>query len=183
MNLRRDALAAAARLVAFVEDECRGQRPTAVVGTVGAIEATPGAMNVVPGEATVWIDLRSTSRPERDAVRDAVLDAARGLARERTLRVAIETIMEDDPVPLDPEVCALLERCCAARGVPYRVMDSGAGHDAMKMARIARAGLLFVPSREGVSHNPREWTALADIAAGAQILLEAALAAPGGTHG
>ena len=54
-------------------------------------------------------------------------------------------------------------------------MESGAGHDAMKMARIARAGLLFVPSREGVSHNPREWTALPDIAAGAQILLDAAL--------
>ncbi len=162
---------------------------------MGAIEAKPGAVNVVPGEATLWIDLRSTSRPERDTVRDAVLDAARRLAGDRMLRVAIETIMEDDPVPLDPEVSALLEWCCTARGVPYRVMDSGAGHDAMKMARIARAGLLFVPSREGVSHNPREWTALPDIAAGTQILLEAVhalaaptvaapgvLAAPGGTH-
>lgn len=181
MHLRRDALAAAARLIARVEDVCRAPRAAPVVGTVGAIEARPGAMNVVPGEATLWVDLRSTSRPERDAVRDAVIDAARRLAGERLLQLAIDTVMEDDPVPLDPAVCQLLERLCAERGVAYRVMDSGAGHDAMKMARIARAGLLFVPSREGASHNPREWTALGDIAAGAQVLLEAALAlaAPG----
>ncbi|HEY7678006.1 MAG TPA: Zn-dependent hydrolase [Candidatus Methylomirabilis sp.] len=180
MHLRRDALAAAARLVVAVEDACRAPRAVPVVGTVGALEARPGAMNVVPGEAALWIDLRSTSRPERDAVRDALMDAARQIAGERLLRLAVDTVMEDDPVPLDPGVCALLERLCVRRGVAYRLMDSGAGHDAMKMARIARSGLLFVPSREGVSHNPREWTALTDIAAGAQILLEAAvsLAAP-----
>ncbi len=181
MHLRRDALAAAARLVAVVEDVCRAPRPTPVVGTVGAIEARPGAMNVVPGEAVLWIDLRSTSRPDRDAVRDAVTDAARRLAGERLLRLQVETVMEDDPMALDPALCARLEGLCARRGVAYRVMESGAGHDAMKMARIARAGMLFVPSREGVSHNPREWTALPDIVAGAQILLDAALAlaAPG----
>jgi hydantoinase/carbamoylase family amidase len=175
MHLRRDALAAAARLVAAVEDACRAPRATPVVGTVGIIEVKPGAINVVPGEAALWIDLRGTSRSERDAARDVVKDVARRLAGERLLRVAIETLMEEDPVPLDPELCARLEALCARRGVACRPMESGAGHDAMKMARIARAGLLFVPSREGVSHNPREWTALPDIAAGSQILLDAAL--------
>jgi allantoate deiminase/N-carbamoyl-L-amino-acid hydrolase len=184
MHLRRDALAAAARLVSVVEDLCRAPRATPVVGTVGAIEAAPGAVNVVPGQATLWIDLRSTSRPERDVVRDAVLETARRLAGERLLRLAVQPLMEDDPVALDPSLGARLEALCARRGVACRVMDSGAGHDAMKMARIARSGLLFVPSHEGVSHNPREWTALPDIAAGTQILLDAArcLAAPDAGH-
>ena len=181
MHLRRDALAGAARLTVVVEDACRAPRTTPVVGTVGALDVRPGAINVVPGEATLWIDLRSTSRPDRDAVRDVVIDAARRLAGERLLGLAIDTLMEDDPVPLDPKVCALLERLCLERGIAHRVMDSGAGHDAMKMACIARAGLLFVPSREGASHNLREWTAPTDIAVGAQLLLDAALAlaAPG----
>jgi hydantoinase/carbamoylase family amidase len=181
MHLRRDALAAAARLVTAIEDLCRAPRAVPVVGTVGVIEVKPGAINVVPGEATLWIDLRGTSRPDRDAVRDAVVDAARRLAGERLLRLDLETVMEADPVPMDPELGALLERICAARKLRARAMDSGAGHDAMLMARIARAGMLFVPSSEGTSHNPAEWTAMGDIAAGAQVLMDAtvALAAPG----
>ena len=167
----------------MVEDLCRAPRAIPVVGTVGVIEAKPGAINVVPGEATLWIDLRGTSRPDRDAVRDAVTDAARRLAGDRRLCLDLETVMEADPVPMDAEVCALLERICLTRGLRSRAMDSGAGHDAMLMARIARTGMLFVPSSEGVSHNPAEWTAIADIATGAQVLLEAALAlaAPGRT--
>ena len=175
MRLRRDALVAAARLVTFVEDICVVDRAVPVVGTVGVIEAKPGAMNVIPGEASVWIDLRSTSERERTACRDAVLAEAKRLATARDLLVSTETLMDDPPVALDPDVCRLLVSVSAGRGIDYLLMDSGAGHDAMQMAAIARAGLIFVPSREGISHNPREWTSPSEIALGAQVLLEATL--------
>lgn len=175
MHLRRDALATAARLVVFIEDLCTTPRSAPVVGTVGAVDVRPGAMNVVPGEATLWIDLRSTSLETRSACRDAVLREAERLAHDRGLTVTADVLMEDAPVAMDPDVVRLLAEVCAARGVDYLEMDSGAGHDAMQMARLARAGMLFVPSREGISHNPREWTTPEDIALGAQMLLEAAL--------
>jgi len=175
MHLRRDALAAAARLVAFVEDICVAERSVPVVGTVGVIEARPGAMNVVPGEAIIWIDLRSTSLEARTACRDAVLAEAERLARARGLELLADTLMEDPSVAMDPEVRGLLAGISAEHGIDYLAMDSGAGHDAMQMTHIARAGLLFVPSREGISHNAREWTSLPEIALGAQVLLEATL--------
>jgi N-carbamoyl-L-amino-acid hydrolase len=175
MHLRRDALVAAAHLITFVEATCRAERTVPVVGTVGVIEARPGAMNVVPGEASVWVDLRSISAPARTECRDRVIRYARDLATERQLGAEIETVMEDPPVDMDPEVAALLARISDERRIDYMMMDSGAGHDAMQMASIARAGLLFVPSREGISHNPREWTSMAEIVLGAEVLLEATL--------
>jgi N-carbamoyl-L-amino-acid hydrolase len=175
MNLRRDALAAAAHLIVFLEATCRAERPVPVVGTVGVVEARPGAMNVVPGEATLWVDLRSTGEAARTECRDLVLEEARRLAAERQLELGIEPLMEDPPVALDPGLADLLARIAEERGIDYRRMDSGAGHDAMQIARVARSGLLFVPSREGISHNPREWTSLPEIVLGAEVLLEATL--------
>lgn len=175
MPLRRDALVAAARLVAHVEDVCSAPRAIPVVGTVGVIDAKPGAMNVIPGEATIWIDLRSTSLAERTACRDAVLAEARRLAEARALTIDIQTLMEDSPVPMDGDITALLDRVATERGVDHLVMDSGAGHDAMQIAHIAKAGMLFIPCREGISHNAREWTSTEDIALGTELLLDAVL--------
>jgi hydantoinase/carbamoylase family amidase len=175
MHLRRDALVAAARLTVYLEDLCVAGRPVPVVGTVGVFEARPGAMNVVPGEATVWIDLRSTSARERTVCRDALLAEARRLATARGLALSVETLMEDPPVTMDPDVSRLLASISEEQGVDCLRMDSGAGHDAMQMAAIAKAGLLFVPSREGISHNAHEWTSLSEITLGTQVLLDAAL--------
>jgi N-carbamoyl-L-amino-acid hydrolase len=180
MHLRRDALAGAARLVAAVEDVCAAPRATPVVGTVGVIDAKPGAMNVIPGEATLWIDLRSTSLADRTACRDAVLAEARRLAEARGLQLEVTTLMEDAPVPMAAEVTELLAGVCAEQAIDHLVMDSGAGHDAMQMAAIARAGMLFIPCREGISHNPREWTSTEEIALGAEVLLQATLRLAGG---
>ena len=173
MDLRRDALAAAARLVTFVEDTCRAAGPVPVVGTVGILDVRPGAINVIPGEATLWVDLRSTSLEARTAKRDLVIERSRALAAERELVCSVDTLMDDPPVQLDAGTTDVLAAVCAEQGVAWRRMDSGAGHDAMQMAAIARSGMVFVPSQEGISHNLREWTSLPEIAAGAQVLLEA----------
>jgi beta-ureidopropionase / N-carbamoyl-L-amino-acid hydrolase len=173
MDLRKDALAAAAHLVTYVEEVCRAPGPVPVVGTVGMLDVRPGSINVIPGEATLWIDLRSIGLEARTTRRDAVVARARALAAERGLTCSIDTLMDDPPVVLDSGTTEVLADVCAAQRLAWRLMDSGAGHDAMQMAAITRAGMLFVPSDEGISHNPREWTSLPDIVAGAQVLLEA----------
>ena len=173
MDLRKDALAAAAHLVTYVEEVCRAPGPVPVVGTVGMLDVRPGAINVIPGEATLWIDLRSIGLEARTARRDVVVARARALAAERGLTCSIDTLMDDPPVVLDSDTTEVLADVCAAQRLAWRLMDSGAGHDAMQMAAITRAGMLFVPSDEGISHNPRESTSLPDIVAGAQVLLEA----------
>ena len=81
-------------------------------------------------------------------------------------------IREEDPVPLDPRLLRVSRRLCDEKGIDYEIMPSGAGHDAMQMAKIAPAGMIFVPSRRGISHNPLEWTDPADITLGAQLLME-----------
>ncbi|MCI0583869.1 MAG: hydantoinase/carbamoylase family amidase, partial [Chloroflexi bacterium] len=185
MDLRKDALVAAAHLVTFVEEVCRAPGPVPVVGTVGMLDVRPSAINVIPGEATLWIDLRSIGLEARTSRRDAVVARARALAAERGLACLIDTLMDDPPVVLDAGTTEVLADVCAAQRLAWRLMDSGAGHDAMQMAAIARAGMLFVPSDEGISHNAREWTSLPDIVAGTQVLLEATvrLATQGGMAG
>jgi N-carbamoyl-L-amino-acid hydrolase len=84
----------------------------------------------------------------------------------------VDTLASDTPVPMDPAVVAAIEAACRRLGVPYQRMPSGAGHDAMNMARIAPAGMIFIPCRGGVSHNPDEYAAPADIVRGIDVLTE-----------
>ncbi|MFQ5914372.1 MAG: M20 family metallo-hydrolase [Nitrospinota bacterium] len=172
MNLRRDALVAAAHLTGYIEDLCRETDPP-VVGTVGVLKIHPGAMNVIPGTAEMGIDIRSTSGPAKEAVAEKVEKRAREIAEERELGVEIELLGRGVPAVMGPEMVRLLEDVCRSEGHPYRLLPCGAGHDAMQIARIAETGLVLIPCREGISHNPAEWTELGDIVWGAEVVLEA----------
>lgn len=175
MEMRRDALVAAAQLIEFVERICRRHSSMAkgrVVGTVGAMKIEPGVINAVPGRVELSVDVRGTSAIWKNRVARMVKAQARAIGRERALRVEVLTIREEDPVPLDPRVLRVTRELCDAKGVDYEIMPSGAGHDAMQMAKITAAGMIFVPSRRGISHNPLEWTSPADIGLGAQLLME-----------
>jgi hydantoinase/carbamoylase family amidase len=174
MALRQDALVGAAELIRFVEAACREMADPPVVGTVGTIRVEPGAVNVVPGLAVLGVDIRSTSAAAKAAVAARVEAEARRIGAARTLEVRITKTMDEAPVPLHPDLVALFEHLCRRDGIPYLLMDSGAGHDAMKMAAATRAGLILIPSRRGISHNPAEWTDLDDVARGADLLLQAA---------
>lgn len=174
MDLRRDALVAASELVLAVEDVCRHQIQ-GVVGTVGMMNVKPNAMNVVPGTVEMGVDVRSiSSRAKKDAAQ-SVMNRAREIADRRGLDVDITVLREEEPVALDQNMISLLEEVCSSMGIPYEVMTSGAGHDAMNMAKITKTGMIFVPSYLGLSHNPDEWTDLNDIELGANCLLQAAL--------
>ncbi|MEE8110003.1 MAG: M20 family metallo-hydrolase [bacterium] len=172
MNLRRDALVAAAHLTTFVETLCRETDPP-VVGTVGVLKIQPGAMNVIPGTAEMGIDIRSTSGPAKETVADQVEKRAREIAQERDLDVEIDLLGRGVPVEMGPEMVRLLEDVCRSEGHPYRLLPCGAGHDAMQVARITEAGLVLIPCREGISHNPAEWAELENVIRGAEVVLEA----------
>ena len=175
MEMRRDALVAASELIVAVEKVCRRYsrvKQGRVVGTVGAMKIEPGVINAIPGRAELSVDIRSISAEAKKRVVRLVQVQIREIARRRNIGAEILPLREEEPVPLDQRLVRLLKECCEDRNIPYEVMPSGAGHDAMQMAKIAAAGMLFIPSRRGISHSPLEWSEPGDICLGAQLLLD-----------
>ena len=175
MEMRKDALVAAAQLIEYVEKICRkfsSMEKGRVVGTVGAMKIEPGVINAVPGRAELSIDIRSTSAPAKDKVARLVKQRGAAIARDRAIAIEVLNIRAEDPVPLDKRLLRVTRQLCDEKAIDYEIMPSGAGHDAMQMAKITPAGMIFIPSRRGISHNPLEWTDPDDIALGAQLLME-----------
>ena len=175
MDMRKDALVASAQLIEYVEKVCRKYASIEkgrVVGTVGALTIEPGVINAVPGRAELSVDIRSTSAQAKARVARMVKAQARAIGQKRGIGVEVLTIRDESPVPLDKRLLQITRNICDEYAVDYEIMPSGAGHDAMQMAKITPAAMIFVPSKRGISHNPLEWTAPEDIALGAQLLME-----------
>jgi allantoate deiminase len=167
MRLRRDALACASEWIAVVEREAFATED--LVATVGRVEVTPGAGNVVPGLATVSLDVRHPSDPVRQAAVDRLLGCANQIAARRGLSMSSTILLDQPAVDLDERLIARLTAAVERCGFPVHKMNSGAGHDAMVMARRMPAAMLFLRSPGGISHHPEESVLLEDV--------EAALAA------
>jgi len=175
MEMRKDALVASAQFIEYVEKVCRRFSAMAkgrVVGTVGTMKIEPGVINAVPGRAELAVDIRSTSAKSKNLVTRLVQRKAQAIARKRGLKVEVLTIREENPVPLDKHLLRVTQSICDRKQIVYEIMPSGAGHDAMQMAKITRAGMIFIPSQRGISHNPLEWSDPDDIGLGTQLLME-----------
>jgi N-carbamoyl-L-amino-acid hydrolase len=175
MEMRKDALVASAELIEYVEKVCRkfsSMNRGRVVGTVGAMKIDPGVINAVPGKAELSVDIRGITAQAKDKVARMVKSEAGRIARARSIQVEILPIRDEEPVPLDKRLLQVTKEICAEKGILYEIMPSGAGHDAMQMAKITRAAMIFVPSKRGISHNPLEWTDPEDICLGGQLLME-----------
>jgi allantoate deiminase len=172
MDLRSDSGLTAAEIMVELERLVRGTGETAV-GTVGRVELHPGALNVIPGRAEVGLDVRDVDESRVDEILDGIVAFARGRAEERGQRITYREHLRTTPVGMAREVVAALEDACGRTGVSCRKMVSGAGHDAMMVARRVPAGMLFVPSREGISHSPEEFTEPLYLARAVTVLLEA----------
>jgi allantoate deiminase len=168
MPLRRDALAAAAECVLAVE-RIAVELP-GIVGTVGRIEALPGAMNVIPGKVRFSLDVRAPTDERRHAAVSAMLAACEGIVKRRNVAFSVSPLWEAKTALCDPELQRQFAAAIAAEGGRVHHLPSGAGHDGMAIVAIAPIGMLFVRCAGGISHNPAEAVALADIAAGARVL-------------
>ena len=174
MNLRKDALLGAARLIDRVEAIARSHAPLAV-GTVGMIEIFPNSRNVVPGEVRFSVDLRHPATVVLDAMEQSFGQALRDICDMLGLEGTLNKIWDNPPVHFDAGCIAAVRRAAAASRFTTRAMVSGAAHDAANIARIAPAAMIFVPCEGGISHNEAEFTSKEQCAAGAQVLLHAVL--------
>jgi ureidoglycolate amidohydrolase len=170
MGLRRDALAGAAEAMVALERAARESSSGTTVATVGVLRLRPGAINVVPGEVELDVDVRDSDLAAREAVVESIVEAARAIVDRRGLQLEVTPIVEDVPVACDGRIVAAAEEACRELHLPHRRMTSGAYHDAMIMGRRIPIGMIFVPSMGGVSHHPDEFTASADLDRGVRVL-------------
>ena len=178
MPQRRDALVAAADLILAV-NEVANTMPGRQVATVGRIEAVPGAPNVVPGVVRATIEIRDLEMDKISLIFSEIERRARAIETAREVTIALEPFYESLAAPTDPRFRDMVEASAAALGYSHTRMPSGAGHDAQSMAELGPVGMIFVPSRDGISHSPDEYTAPDDITRGANVLLGSVLALDG----
>jgi len=171
MTMRRDAGHASARVITFLRERAMASN-TPTVATVGCMEFQPNAINVIPSKVIFTVDLRD---PDEDRLREEEAALARfleSLSAEEQVAISVQRLARFEPVKFDERIVATIETAARARALPCRRMTSGAGHDAQMIARIAPSAMIFVPSKGGISHNPREFTENDDLVAGADILLD-----------
>ena len=170
MDARRDALTGAAELILAVERLARESRSDSTVGTVGVIDARPGAINVIPGEVTLQVDIRDHDVDARTTVVDAFTSSVHQMATRRGLEYDIRTITRDDPATCADVVVDAARAACHELEVEYMEIVSGAYHDAMVLGAAIPIGMIFVPSRGGISHSPLEYTAPEELERGVAVL-------------
>lgn len=173
METRKDALAAAAQLVISVEQAARERRCR--VATVGQLTVAPNAVNVIPGNVTLTIELRDLDAEKISAALGHVRQQAEAIASRYRVRIEFTEHEPIQPVPCSPVVQNAIRQACIGLGVEFQSMPSGAGHDAQIMAKLGPMGMIFVPSKEGISHSPHEFTSPEDCALGTQVLLDTIL--------
>ena len=173
MPRRHDALLGAARVVEAVNANAR-RYPTAV-GTVGILEVKPGSPNVIPGEVFLTLDLRDPEASVLDRLEKEIAAEADKIAGELGLTVALKTISAEPAVRFDADCIAAVRAAAAVSGYSSRDMISRAGHDAAFVSRVAPSSMIFVPCKDGISHNEAEYSSKEQCAAGAQVLLQAVL--------
>ena len=172
MAIRRDALVTAGRFIAAVHEEALA-RPGRQVATVGRIEARPGAANVIPGEVELSLEIRDLRMETIEALYRRFRELGREIAARNGTTMRFEPYYLSRAAPCDPGYVDVVESAAEGLGFSTLRMPSGAGHDAQSIARLAPIGMIFVPSRDGISHSPREFTSFADIVNGTGVLAEA----------
>lgn len=178
MELRKDALIGASRLVLEVNRIAR-TFPDTARGTVGFLQVKPNSRNVIPGEVRTTVDFRNAKASTLDAMCEDLKRAAKLIEAECRVSIELRENVYFKPCEFDPALVGHVRAAAAALGHSHRDIVSGAGHDAVSIARIAPAAMVFVPCEGGISHNEIENATPADLAAGCDVLLHAALKAAG----
>jgi hydantoinase/carbamoylase family amidase len=169
MDARHDAMTGAAEAVLAVETLAREQ---GVVATVGSLDVSPGAVNVVPGRVRFTVDLRAAADEQRAAALTALHERMQAIAQSRGLRMAVEILHENAASPCSPTLSDVLAEAVDRAGYRVHRLMSGAGHDAMAMADLCDSAMLFVRCAGGISHNPAEQVSARDVAVATTVLCD-----------
>jgi beta-ureidopropionase / N-carbamoyl-L-amino-acid hydrolase len=180
MDQRRDAMLAAAKFAVAVNEAVRSV-PGRTVATIGRMTVAPNTTNVIPGQVVLTVDLRDLDATKVDHFTGRFEQLGREIGEATGTTFAFTRTVDSLPAISDPRVMSWVDGAAASLGLTRQRMPSGAGHDAQEIARIAPMGMIFVPSIGGISHSPREFTKAEDIAHGADVLLNAVVAADGPT--
>ena len=171
MDLRKDPFAAAAEIILEIE-RVANTIGKETVGTVGEVYVKPNAINVIPGQVILGIDIRDVTSERKDAAVEQVLSFVDAVAKRRNVTTNLEIIARQEPEKTNKNIVSLITKTCEKLDIPAMNITSGAYHDALNMARITDIGMIFVPSINGISHAPEEFTPFDDIYRGAQVLSE-----------
>jgi beta-ureidopropionase / N-carbamoyl-L-amino-acid hydrolase len=174
MNNRQDALLAAAKFIEAV-NRVVTSIPGRQVGTVGRIQALPGAPNVIPGKVVLSLELRDLDAAKIQMLFQQIRTEAGQIAQASKVTFDFKEINVNIPAPTDARIRSLIDQSAKELGLSTKQMPSGAGHDAQDMARLAPVGMIFIPSIGGISHSPKEFSRPQDITNGANVLLHALL--------
>ncbi|MCD8082988.1 MAG: Zn-dependent hydrolase [Clostridiales bacterium] len=170
-NMRIDAGLAAAKVNVFMRKRCDNSGGKTVC-TIGSIVFEPNAINVIPSKAVFTVDMRNPIEEKLQEEEKALANYLAELQKTDHVKISTERLARFEPVQFDEKICQLVEAKAEARGLSHRRMTSGAGQDAQMIARICPTAMIFVPSVNGISHNPAEFTKEDDILAGANVFLD-----------
>jgi N-carbamoyl-L-amino-acid hydrolase len=175
MDKRRDALMAAAKYVQLVNRVVTSE-PGRQVGTVGRIQAFPGAPNVIPGQVQTTLEIRDLDKAKIVRLASKVMEEARKIGAENGTTFTFKETYLSEPAIMDAGVQKVIENSAKSLNLTTKYLPSGAGHDAQYMAQICPTGMIFCPSVDGISHSPKEFTKPQDVVNGANVLLQTIMA-------
>jgi beta-ureidopropionase / N-carbamoyl-L-amino-acid hydrolase len=174
MHMRQDALVAAAQIVLAVQ-EIAQQMPSQPVATVGYLTVSPNAVNIVPGQVELTVDMRDLSQDCLNQMRMQLKQAVEAIATATHTHIQITPLLNVEPTPAMPPIQDTIELVCRELGLSYCHLPSRAGHDALEVGRATDMGMIFVPSQSGVSHSEAEYTSPQQCIQGANVLLHTLL--------
>lgn len=178
MNMRKDPLAAAAEVMLVIERQAARQEIS--VGTVGKLQVFPGGVNIIPGRVEFTLDLRDVDIQVRDQVEQAIMAEAEAICAKRGVKLQVELLQRINPAVCSEEIRAAIQAACEAEGLETITLPSGAGHDCMQLTELCPVGMIFARSKDGISHNPAEYTSKEDCGNGAQVLYRTVLSLASG---
>ncbi|MBI2756243.1 MAG: Zn-dependent hydrolase [Chloroflexi bacterium] len=175
MDVRADALVAAADVVVAAEGLATDPRHRGTRATVGRLDVYPNSITTIPGRVTLTVDVRDVDSDRQRAAAAEITQIAAHICQRRGVRLEAEVIADTSPAVLPMWLREITSAVCRELGIDARPITSGAGHDAQVVNQLVPAGMIFVPSREGLSHVPEEWTSASDIARGVEVLYHSVL--------
>lgn len=174
MNMRQDALVAAAQTILAVKKIALSM-PSQPVATVGYLNVSPNAVNIVPGKVELTVDMRDLSQDCLDSMMSRLLRELNAIAAETNTEVDVAPVLCVQPTPAAPQVQETIAAVCQQLNLSHRYMPSRAGHDSLEIGRVTNMGMIFVPSQEGLSHSGAEYTSPEQCTQGANVLLHTLL--------